>query len=276
MSQDSKTIQYVTTRIQCKLPSGETSTGTGLFFVFSDPKNPTRIYPLIITNKHVLSNAETIEFYINRADKNGNRFDGERRLISIPKRQHSKLVIPHPEDGVDLSAIVIGGTLSDLRYKGFEPFFKTLTPKFVPQLNDLKKFSSIEDVYVIGYPNGIWDDVHNNPIIRKGITATPLAYNYKDKPQFLIDAAIYPGSSGSPVLIFNEGSYSTSAGITLGTRMVFLGVVYAVYEHNVDGALEIKKVGDTKSKINLSIPNNLGIVISSSKILDFENLLVHK
>ena len=40
------------------------------------------------------------------------------------------------------------------------------------------------------------------PILRRGTTATPIALNFEGRPEFLIDAAVYPGSSGSPVFVY--------------------------------------------------------------------------
>ena len=58
----------------------------------------------------------------------------------------------------------------------------------------------VEDVLMIGYPNGLWDTTHNMPIIRRGTIATDIKLDYNEKKEFVIDAACFPGSSGSPVL----------------------------------------------------------------------------
>lgn len=79
---------------------------------------------------------------------------------------------------------------------------------------------------MIGYPNGIWDSVNNMPIIRKGITATHPRLNYNGRKKFMIDAACFHGSSGSPVLLFNTGTYATKDGnTTIGTRIMLLGIL---------------------------------------------------
>jgi hypothetical protein len=49
---------------------------------------------------------------------------------------------------------------------------------------------------------------------------------------FLIDAGVYPGSSGSPVFLFNQGSYSTNDGITIGSRLMFIGVISESFVRN--------------------------------------------
>jgi len=72
---------------------------------------------------------------------------------------------------------------------------------------------------MVGYPVGIWDSANNMPVIRRGITATHPGKDYEGKSEFMIDAACFPGSSGSPVFLFNLGSYPQKAGgIVIGTR----------------------------------------------------------
>ena len=66
--------------------------------------------------------------------------------------------------------------------------------------------------------NGIWDSYHNKPLIRRGITAgdAPKACPSATASQcFSIDCALnFPGSSGSPVLLYNRGSYATPQAFT--------------------------------------------------------------
>jgi len=57
----------------------------------------------------------------------------------------------------------------------------------------LGELSAIEDIIMIGYPDGIWDSINNQPIIRRGITATQPKNNFNGKQEFLIDAACFPG-----------------------------------------------------------------------------------
>jgi len=63
------------------------------------------------------------------------------------------------------------------------------------------------------------------PIIRQGITATPIWNQFNGENVFLIDAGVFPGSSGSPVFIYNHGSYPTKDGIAIGNRLLFIGVI---------------------------------------------------
>jgi hypothetical protein len=131
---------------------------------------------------------------------------------------------------------------------------------------------------MIGYPNGLWDSVHNMPIFRRGITATHPRLDWNGKPEFLIDAACFPGSSGSPVFLLNEGGYFSRGGLRLGSgRLKLLGVLYAGPQHTVEGEIKIVNVPIQNKPIALSaIPNNLGIVIRSTALKDIEAALLSR
>jgi hypothetical protein len=57
-----------------------------------------------------------------------------------------------------------------------------------------------EDVFVMGYPLGIYDEVHNLPVIRGGTISSAYPIPWNRRPYFLVDANLEEGTSGSPVL----------------------------------------------------------------------------
>jgi hypothetical protein len=129
---------------------------------------------------------------------------------------------------------------------------------------------------MIGYPNGIWDSVNNLPIIRKGITATHPSIDYDGRREFLIDAACFPGSSGSPVFLFNLSSYTTKSGGTIigGSRIKLIGVLYAGPQYSAEGEVRIVNVPTQQKVVAVSaIPNNLGFVIKAERLRDFDPIL---
>lgn len=71
---------------------------------------------------------------------------------------------------------------------------------------------------MIGYPIGLWDDVNNLPLIRKGITSIHPAIDFRGRSIGVADLACFHGSSGSPILIANEGMYGTKTGASLGNE----------------------------------------------------------
>ena len=96
---------------------------------------------------------------------------------------------------------------------------------WIPSKEQVDNLSAIEDITFIGYPSGLYDEKNKISIIRQGITATPIWNNFKGEDVFLIDAGVFPGSSGSPVFIYNHGTYPVKDGIALGNRLLFVGVL---------------------------------------------------
>ena len=103
---------------------------------------------------------------------------------------------------------------------------KTFDNRHIPSDTLWEEFDAIEDIMFMGYPNGIWDHFNMMPVLRTGTTASPINHDWGNQPRFLIDAGVYPGSSGSPVFIHNPCFYKLKTGATVfGSRLIFLGVV---------------------------------------------------
>lgn len=60
---------------------------------------------------------------------------------------------------------------------------------------------SYSDRPIFGYPRGFYDRLNLLPVARRAITATPISVDYEGRPEFLMDASVFPGSSGSPVFV---------------------------------------------------------------------------
>jgi hypothetical protein len=92
-----------------------------------------------------------------------------------------------------------------------------------------------EEVLFVGYPLGFWDPNSGAPIVRRGITATPTNLDYRGEPAFLIDGAVYPGSSGGPVIVIESylSPYvlpdSADGHPREEERFIFLGMITDIY-----------------------------------------------
>lgn len=262
-----------TIRIETTIPNG-ICTGTGFFFSLKNDEATKMHVPVIVTNKHVIKNAITGKLRFSLKDSEGNPLWGE--YFDLTLNNFESRWILHPDKSVDLCILPIANIHREIQKSHKELNYTVLRPCDIPTLDELKNdFSRIEDITVVGYPDGIWDPINNIPIVRKGITATPLQVDFENTPRFLIDAAIYGGSSGSPVYIFNQGSYSVPGkGLFAGSRLKLIGVVYAVAQHTVTGDVEFIDVPAAKTPVaKTTIPNNLGVAIHARKILDFESLV---
>lgn len=264
----SEMLCYSTVRIEC-LDSGGISTGTGFFFDFGESEDINEL--VIITNKHVVEGAVQGKLIFVKADENNNPIDLEH--VEIILDNFESLWIFHPDTDVDICALPAKFIREKVELNRI--FYGSFGKDIIPTEKETKEFSTIEEIYMIGYPNGIWDSHNNKPIIRKGITATNLNLDYCGKSEFLIDAACFPGSSGSPVIIYNRGEYLDKEGnrFNVKYRVLLLGILYAGPQHTVTGEIEIVNVPTKQKAIAFStIPNNLGFVIKAQKILDLEHL----
>lgn len=268
----SEQLMYSTVRIECVLQDGGVSTGTGFFFRFNETEeNHT---PAIVTNKHVVDGAVKGKFIFTKADHEGNPINTEH--VSVELDSFQSRWIYHPEQEIDLCILPIAPLLHEAQAKGVVPFYIALNKDIIPTSEILEELKAIENITMIGYPNGIWDSVNNLPVMRRGITATHPQFDYNGKPLSLIDAACFPGSSGSPVLIVDEGGYTDKKGNTYvgANRAILIGVLFAGPQHTTQGEIRVVDIPTTQREIVLStIPNNLGYVIKSKKLLDFENML---
>lgn len=132
----------------------------------------------------------------------------------------------HPDPDVDICVMPVEPLRRQSADAGRDPFATPLRDALIPTDEALTGLSAMEEVVMVGYPIGLWDAANNFPILRRGHTASHPATNFQGKPQGLVDMACFPGSSGSPILIINEGGYATPNGFSVGTRIHFLGVLF--------------------------------------------------
>ena len=138
--------------------------------------------------------------------------------------------------------------------------------------DEVKDCSAMEDIIMIGYPNGLEDSYNNKPIIRKGITSTHLKFDYNGKKEFLIDMACFPGSSGSPIFFCNESSYTQGNATFFGSRCKLLGLLYGGPQHTSTGSVVYENI-PTNPKAIIQIPNNLGVVVKAVRIKELEGFM---
>ena len=266
----SQQLAHSTVRIETTTADGGGS-GTGFFYRFA-VKGDTYV-PAIVTNKHVVNGATRGQFVLTEKDSNDAPVIGKYHGFGIDNFQNQW--IPHPDQNIDLCAMQIAPILNQAQERNQGFFYVSLDKSLLLTDEELNELIAMEDVVMVGYPNGIWDQTNNMPIFRKGITATHPNIDWNGKPEFLIDAACFPGSSGSPVFLFNQGGYSTkSGGMVIGpSRVKLLGVLYAGPQHTVSGEIRVVQVPTQNVPVPVStIPNNLGMVIKASQPEAFETI----
>ncbi len=266
-------LAFSTVRIECLLESGAVSIGTGFFF---DIKlDDTNSLPLLFTNHHVIANSSVGKFQLTEANGDGSPVVGKYMTIEI--RDFKNLWTLHPDSSVDLCAMPIAPLLRSTDKLGKHFFRCSFSEDIVATRDILSELMVLDEVIMIGYPIGIWDSRNNMPIFRKGVTATRPDLDFEGRKEFMIDTACFPGSSGSPVLLFNSGVYITRDGSTRmgGNRLKLLGIIYSAPQFTVEGKVEMLPVPVNNTPRHVShIPVNLGLVIKAERILDFKSIFL--
>lgn len=260
-------FSHITIRIECILKNGKSSVGTGFIFSFTSTSSGNYL-PLIITNKHVVEGAITGRFVLNKRDETNKLIHGKHLTVEID--DFAKLWRHHPDEEVDLCAMSFGIVIKAAEIKGDHLFFRTLSKDNIITEEQASKLSYFERIFMIGYPIGLWDDVNNRPIFRSGMTATHIKLDYCGKKQFLIDVACFPGSSGSPVIIFDTAN--AIVGETQGSCRL-AGVLFAGPYYTNEGEIIVEDIPTVHTPIaRMHSFINLGYVIKASRILELEPL----
>lgn len=215
-------LMFVSAIVEVSAPVA--SSGTA--FIYNAGRNGQNI-PVLVTNKHVVRGAQRGGIRLIGGSKGSPDLGNPIEIIYDGFEQ---MWVGHPDDAVDVAAMFIGPTLNQLAAAGREAFFRQVDPQMAPSEEVLGDLDAVEPITFVGYPNGLFDQAHHTPIIRQGHTATPLQLDWNGSPTFLVDASVFPGSSGSPVFIVQQGSWREGNTTVMagGTRVFFVGIIAAV------------------------------------------------
>jgi hypothetical protein len=285
-------LLYTTLKITCKNTT-EAKEGTGFIFNFKE-KQISKIQPpffvqskndqfvetverpYLVTNKHVIKDAISGELNFHLTDDTNVKY-----TIGGIKSPFSKSFILHDDD-VDLCAMPLYEVIGQINNDQLNNNTNQMSWNNLPQqqkrvfytslnLNHLVNFEkedAIQDILMVGYPIGISDEINNLPVVRKGITSSHLRKNFQNKPEVLIDAACFPGSSGSPVFLRQKPESNF-----FSTKL--LGILWGGPQHTVTGNIicegnKIKCEEIPTTYAVTQIPSNLGFVIKSTELIKIQ------
>jgi len=243
------------------------STGTGFYFNFC--KNGDTI-PVIVTNHHVIKNCHS-GYLRFKSYSNGKINYGD--LMKIKVEKFESRWIKHPNEDLAIMPLI---PLKNEVYNIFKkiPYSISFSETDIPSDSAANELLAIENIFMIGYPKGLSDDINDLPIVRKGITATPVFKDFKGDKRFLLDIAIYPGSSGSPICILNiGGGYADKRGNTImGNRFYLLGIAVESNNYIAKGATTAND-SIPSLEVKTELPYGVAIAIKSNRLFDFKKIL---
>lgn len=210
---------------------------------------------MLVTNRHVVEGAASGTVRFIRADQSGLPILGSSTTVSFSAADW----FFHPDPEIDLAVAPIGFSLRDLELKGQQVFYRLVGRDLLPRQEVANDLDVLEPITFVGYPSALYDTANLTPIMRRGTVATPVQLDYCDRPQFLVDASVFPGSSGSPVFLLNDNGYKEGGTNHIGaTRILFLGVIAQVHKWTRDGRIVVA----SKPKVFVDELIDLGIVFN--------------
>lgn len=223
MTVDEKILGMTTLIKSQSTAYGYISQGSGFFYseLADEPTGPINEEKQIgwykvegewmITNRHVVfpritqadgTEKETLpdvfQFYL-REVKSGKL---EWLPITLNQDELKARTKLHPDPEVDVVAIKIDDLLTGLISKDSSRHIinpMLLTNRDMPDRFPVK-LEATTDVIICSYPHEFYDVENKFPIIKSGIIASSWNSNFNGKPFFLVDAKLFPGSSGGMVL----------------------------------------------------------------------------
>ena len=185
--------------------------GTGFYYNKLEPKagdgpQYVRIDQMwIVTNRHVLLPTHqgkerapsSTTFYLRKISESGSLVWDPIVLTFQDIEQRARF---HPNRSVDVAALQLLDLLTDRLNAGghYTPPYG-LSSDRLPNQN-YEDIEAASDIIVVGYPRGFYDTINLYPIVKSGIVASRWGAGFENNPYFLIDAKLFPGSSGSVVL----------------------------------------------------------------------------
>jgi hypothetical protein len=196
----------------------------------------------LVTNKHVLPNEgkpQSITIRVAAPVGSVNKVQEINIPITGPNGKYLPTVLRHKDPAVDVAAIHITEQVINYKVPG-----KWLSYSlFVTKEKLIQENITVGDeVFLLGYPNAIYDPRNVSPILRIGTIATipSEGYAFNDMLKnsyllpdsmdgFLIDANVFPGSSGSLVILKQQSTTIGAQGETVvsGAKKIpyLLGIV---------------------------------------------------
>lgn len=213
--------QYLDAVVSIEIPRGDKnykSIATGFLVGFSigqkDQNGKELFKVFLVTNRHVFQGKNEIFIRCNASQ------DGSKRFTLRLKDEKGQKWLAHPNEKVD--AAVVPTSPEFLKKQNLQIFW---FPEYLMALKPTIKKLGIgqgDEIFTIGFPMGIAGINKNYTIIRSGIIARLDDEIINSNFQFLIDAWVFPGSSGSPVIL--KPSLSSIKGTKPVNKAYLLGI----------------------------------------------------
>lgn len=220
-----------------------TSIGTG--FLYKVPVSKDRNCILLVSNKHVYGDGKSaIQMVFHKRDVANPDRPALGQSVTMQGKAFDSALTVHPDPSVDLACL----NVSSIGNPELGVFYKNIDDSLTPDFGHEQLLPG-NDVWFVGYPENRFDTRNNLPILRRGHIASIPKVDFEGRREFLIDAQVFPGSSGSPVFT------------ALGGQFKLVGVVSQTMIKN-------EKIQAVPTAVALGVTQTLGLgIVLKSNLL---------
>jgi hypothetical protein len=229
--------------------------GTGFLFgkfLNKKPDSEESLYEVwLITNKHVLIGQKDIYIKFNSTQGSNSK---DYKLSLVFRNGRPKWG-GHPTNTIDVAAIRLSPKFLKNESRRFE-IFKSNYDIFQKEKMLSSGISEGDNIFVLGFPMGLVDTDQQYVICRGGYIARIRNYLDDRTTKFLIDAPVFPGNSGGPVILCP--SVIAIHGTKPIKRSALLGIVrsYVPYEDEA--------ISRQTSRVRILFQENSGLAVVES------------
>ncbi len=147
----------------------------------------------LVSNRHVVAGRDDLLIRVNTKE------GAARRVRLTLKAGEGRSWAVHPDESVDVAVVLINARV--LLEAGMDlSYFRPTDMAFVSTMKELD-IGPGEELFVLGFPMGMSGVERNYVIARSGMIARLDDEILAASRTFLIDAAVFPGNSGGPVIV---------------------------------------------------------------------------
>jgi len=182
----------------------------------------------LVTNRHVFEGKDEVFLRFNKRGGGTTRFAVNLVVSGQP------IWLAHRSKKVDLAMLTVNPKTLD-RHNVDWVFFNE--EMFAYQRSFQKIGIELGDaVFVLGFPLGLSGRLQNFPIVRQGVISRCDKEILSSEKAFIVDASIFPGNSGGPVLLKPElsslgGTQAVNTAYLLGVVAGYLPYKEILYSH---------------------------------------------
>jgi S1-C subfamily serine protease len=195
--------------------------GTG--FLFGDlaeitPDNLNKYEVYLVTNKHVITNFDKIHVRFNPQTGQS----AKDYTVYLNDSNGNQIWTGNPDPDIDVAVLQVD--IQSVRDEGMKcNFFQS--DKHTADTNELisRETSEGDPVFVMGFPMGIVSVDRQHVFVRGGVISRIKDLFEKRSKDFVVDAFVFPGNSGGPVISKPENN--SIQGTKFSNQASLIGII---------------------------------------------------